>query len=168
MALTMYQASVPVFSQFLSNYSALIDKAIAHAEAREIHPAVLVNARLYPDMHPFSRQVQIASDSAKGCVARLAGVDVPSFPDTETTFAELKERIAKTIDYAKGFKPEKIDGSEDREIALKFGQQELRFPGSVFLTTFSLPNFFFHVATGFNILRHNGVEIGKRDYLGGG
>jgi hypothetical protein len=162
----MYQAGIPVVIRYLNNLSTLIDKAVAHCEARKIDPAVLVNYRLSPDMFPFARQVQIASDQVKGMAARLAGVDVPSYPDTETTFAELKARIAKTVAYLNTFKPEQIDGSENKEITLKAGAAEFKFKGDDYLVGFVLPNFYFHVTTAYAILRHCGVEVGKRDFLG--
>lgn len=166
MSLSMYQAGVPVTIRYLNNLSTLIDKAKAHCEARKIDPAVLVNFRLTPDMFPFSRQVQIATDQVKGMAARLAGVDVPSYADTEATFDELKARIAKTVDFLKSFKPEQIDGSEGKEITLKAGANEFKFKGDDYLVGFVLPNFYFHVTTAYAILRHCGVEIGKRDFLG--
>ncbi|MDG3443185.1 DUF1993 domain-containing protein [Nitrospirillum amazonense] len=166
MSLSMYQASVPVFLRLLGNLSAILDKAVAHAEAKKIDPAVLVNARLAPDMHPLARQIQIASDAAKGAAARLAGVEVPSFADTESTFADLQARIAKTVDFLKGVTPAQIDGSEERTITLKIRGEDVHFPGQAFLLFFAIPNFFFHVTTAYDILRHNGVELGKMDFLG--
>jgi hypothetical protein len=166
MTLSMYQASVPVFMRGLENLAAILAKGAAHAEARKIDPAVFINARLAPDMLALARQVQIASDAAKGCVARLAGVDVPSFPDTETTFPELQARIARTIDFVKGFTPAQIDGSEERTCILKTRNGEIKHRGQDYLFKLSLPNFFFHVTTAYDILRHNGVELGKMDYLG--
>ena len=166
MPLTMFQASVPVFNQFLTSLSNIIAKASAHAGARKIDPAVLVGARLYPDMFPFSRQVQIATDHAKGAMARLAGVDVPSYPDTETTFEELQARIAKTLAFVNQFKLEQLDGSESREVVLTIGGQKMPFTGQIYLIQFALPNFYFHTTTAFAILRHCGVEIGKRDFMG--
>jgi hypothetical protein len=162
----MYQASVPRFVNILSNLSAILDKAQAHVEARKIDPAALTSFRLFPDMLPMTRQVQIACDAAKGAVARLAGVEVPKHEDTEQTFAELKARIAKTIEFVQSIKPEQIDRSEDKDITLKLGGKEIAFKGMQFLLGNALPNFYFHVTTTYNILRHNGVEIGKRDYLG--
>jgi hypothetical protein len=159
--------SVPVLIRGLKNLSHLLDKGLASAEARKIDPSVLVNARLAPDMHPLSRQVQIASDSAKGAGSRLSETDTPSWLDTETTFPELQARIKKTIDYLESLKPEQIDGAEDRTIKMNLGGGEIPFSGRDFLFSFALPNFFFHVTTAHDILRHNGVEIGKRDYLGG-
>jgi len=166
MSLSMYQAGIPVVIRYLNNLATLIDKAAAHCEARKIDPAVVINYRLSPDMFPFARQVQIASDQVKGMAARLAGVDVPSFPDTETTFADLKARIAKTTAYLNTFRPEQIDGSENKEITLKAGAAEFKFKGDDYLVGFVLPNFYFHVTTAYAILRHCGVEVGKRDFLG--
>jgi hypothetical protein len=162
----MYKASAPRFASILGNLSAILDKAQAHCDARKIDPLVLTGDRLYPDMFPFSRQVQIACDTAKGAVARLAGVEVPKHEDTERTFAELKARIAKTLDFIASIKPERIDGSEDKEIVLAMRSGERRFTGIQYLLGHALPNFYFHVTTAYNILRHNGVEIGKQDYLG--
>ncbi|MGL4397847.1 MAG: DUF1993 domain-containing protein [Hyphomicrobium sp.] len=166
MSHSMYQASVPAFVQTLTQLSGLLDKAEAHAVARKIDPATLIQARLYPDMFPMSRQVQIACDFAKGASARLAGVDVPSWADTETTFAELKARIDKTLAFVRAFKAADIDGSEQRDISLKVGGEQMAFKGQAYLVHFVLPNFYFHAATAYAILRHNGVEIGKRDFIG--
>jgi hypothetical protein len=166
MSLSMYQASIPVFIRVLGNLSAILDKAAAHAEAKKIDPSVLVNARLAPDMFPLARQVQIATDGMKGCAARLAGVEIPSYPDTETTFPELKARIAKTADFLKSVRADQIDGSETRQISLKFGGQPTSFRGQDYLLTFVYPHVLFHVTTAYDILRHNGVELGKMDYLG--
>jgi hypothetical protein len=165
MALSMYQASVPVFVKYLNGMTRVLDKATPLIEARKIDQAVLAGLRIYPDMLPFARQIQIASDNAKGPVARLAGLEVPKYEDTETTIAEFKARIAKTVDFVKSVKPAQIDGSEDRTIVLPVGQNKIEFKGADYLTTFALPNFFFHVTTAYNILRHIGVEIGKRDYM---
>ena len=166
MTLSMYQASIPVFVRALGNLSAILDKAAAQAEARKIDPPVFINARLAPDMFPLSRQVQSASDSAKGCAARLAGVEVPRYEDIETTFPELRARIAKTVAFMQGVKPAQIDGSEDRTITLKLRGREVNYSGRDYLLNFVLPNFFFHATTAYAILRHNGLEIGKTDYLG--
>ena len=166
MSLSMYQASVPVLIRMMENLSAILDKAAAYAETKKIQPAVLINARLAPDMRPLSFQVQTASDMAKACAARLAGLDVPSFPDTETTFPELKERLAKTIAFLRTVTPAQIDGSEERNIVLKMGGREAQFTGQAYLLTFVLPNFYFHVTTAYALLRHNGVELGKQDYIG--
>jgi hypothetical protein len=162
----MYQASAPRFVNMLNNLSAILDKAQAFADTKKIDPTVLTSDRLFPDMLAMSRQVLIACDTAKGAVARLASVDNPKFEDTEQTFAELKARIAKTIDFIGTVKPAQIDGSEDKEIVLKVGGQEVRYTGMQYLLGFAQPNFYFHVTTAYAILRHNGVEIGKRDYLG--
>jgi uncharacterized protein len=166
MRASMYSLSIPVFRRTLTNLSAILDKAAAHAEARKIDPAALLGARLFPDMLAFTRQVQLSSDFAKGTAARLAGEAPPKFDDVEVSFAELKERIARTIAFLDGFKPEQLDGSEQREIELKTPDRTLRFAGLDFLAHWALPNFFFHVTTAYNILRHNGVELGKKDYLG--
>jgi len=166
MSLTMYQASIPVFVRMLGNLSAILDKAAAHAETKKIDPAIFVNARLAPDMFPLSRQVQIATDMVKGCAARLAGIEVPSYENNETTFADLQERITKTVAFLQSVSASQIDGSEDRKITLKFGSKELNFLGQAYLLDFVLPNFHFHLTTTYAILRHNGVEIGKKDYVG--
>jgi uncharacterized protein len=164
--ISMYQASVPRFANILRNLSGILDKAQAHADAKKIDPLALTNFRLYPDMLPMKRQVQIACDSAKGAVARLAGVEPPKHDDTEETFADLKARIAKTVDFIQTFKPAQIDGSEEKNIRLKLGPREVDFKGMQYLLGHALPNFYFHVTTAYDILRHNGVEIGKRDYIG--
>ena len=166
MSLTLYQASIPHFIRMLGNLSAILNKAAAHAAAKKIDPAIFVNARLAPDMFPLSRQVQIATDMVKGCAARLAGIEVPSYEDNETTFAELQARIAKTVAFLQSISASQIDGSEDRKITLKFGSKELSFLGQAYLLDFVLPNFHFHLTTAYAILRHNGVEIGKKDYTG--
>jgi uncharacterized protein len=162
----MYQASAPRFVNMLNNLSALLDKAQAHCEAKKIYPAALTAFRLYPDMFPLSRQVQIACDAAKGAVARLAGVDIPKHDDTEQTFAELKTRIAKTVAFIESVPAARIDGSEERAVTLKLRGQDTTFKGAPYLLGFAWPNFYFHVTTAYNILRHNGVEVGKRDFLG--
>jgi hypothetical protein len=145
--------------------SVILDKAAAYAAAKKIEPQVLLEGRLYPDMFPLTRQVQIATDFAKGACARLAGVEPPKYPDTETTFDELKARIGKTIAFIKEFKPSQIDGSEERDISLQMGGQMRTFKGENYLTSVVPPNFFFHAATTYAILRHNGVELGKQDFL---
>ena len=167
MPLSMYQASIPVFVRMLGNLDAILDKAAASAEARKFKPDVLVSARLAPDMIPLSGQIQIATDSVKGCAARLGGVEVPSFPDTETTIEELKARIAKTVAFIQTVKPEQIDGTEDKSVVLKAGPRELTFTGQAYLLNFVLPNVYFHITTAYAILRHNGVDVGKMDFLGG-
>jgi uncharacterized protein len=165
MSLSMYQASVPLFLQTLGCEAAILGKAAAYAEAKKIDPSVLLNARLFPDMFPLSRQVQIACDFAKGATARLAGAEVPSYADTEATIPELQQRIAKTIAFVSQFKPEQIDGSEQRDISLKVGGQDMAFKGQHYLVHFVLPNFLFHATTAYAILRHSGVELGKRDFM---
>jgi len=166
MTLSMYQASAPRFANVLKNLSAILDKAQAHVEAKKLDPAALTAYRLYPDMFPLKRQVQVACDSAKGAVARLAGVEIPKHEDTEQTFAELQARIARTIDFINTIKPAQIDGSEGKEIVLKLGAREVKFTGVQYLLGHATPNFYFHVTTAYNILRHNGVEVAKRDYIG--
>src|SRR5437660_5926751 len=166
MTISMYQASTPRFAAMLRNLSALIDKADAHCAAKKIEPAAITTARLYPDMFPFTRQVQIACDTAKGAVARLAGAEVPRHEDTEQSFAELKARIAKTLDFIESIGAGKIDGSEDKEIVLQMRSGERRLKGMQYLLGSAYPNFYFHITTAYNILRHNGVEIGKTDFLG--
>ena len=166
MPLTMYQASAPRFASTLRNLSAILDKAQAYCEAKKIDPLALTQARLFPDMFPLTRQVQIACDSAKGAVARLAGAEIPKHEDTEQTFAELKARIAKTLDFVESVSAAKIDGSEGKEVVLKLRGQDVKFSGLQYLMGFAYPNFYFHVTTAYNILRHNGVEVGKRDFIG--
>jgi hypothetical protein len=163
----LYQTSVPAFLQMLKSLSSILTKAAAHAEAKKIDPIVFVNARLAPDMHPLARQIQMVSDTAKGAAARLAGVDIPSMPDTEATLADLQQRIAKTADFLNTLKPVQFEGSGERDVEIPVGGgQKMTFKGQVYLTHFALPNFYFHAATAYDILRHNGVEIGKRDFLG--
>lgn len=166
MNISMYQASAPRFVNTLKNLSAILDKAQAHADAKKIDPRVLTAARLYPDMFAMSRQVQSACDTAKGAVARLAGVEIPVHEDSEQTFEELKARIAKTIAFINTIKPAQVDGSEDREVVLKFRSGEVKLKGMQYLLGQALPNFYFHATTAYDILRHNGVEVGKKDYLG--
>ncbi len=164
--ISMYQASAPRFANLLRNLSSILDKAQAHAEAKKIDPLALTQFRLYPDMFPLTRQVQIACDTAKGAVARLAGAEIPKHEDTEQTFPELKARIAKTVAFIESVGAAKLDGTEDKEIVLKMRAQEIKFNGLQYLMGFAIPNFFFHVTTAYNILRHNGVEIGKTDFVG--
>ncbi len=166
MSITMYQASVPVFQRMLTNLSGILNKAAAYAEARKVDPAVLLATRLFPDMLPLVRQVQIAADFAKGAGARLAGLEVPSFPDTEATFAELQSRLARTQEFLASLKPELIDGSEERPITIKGHGMEFHFKGIDYLTDFVLPNFYFHLTTTYAILRVSGLELGKRDFVG--
>ncbi len=166
MTISMYQASVPRFANMLRNLDAILGKAQAHAVAKKIDPAVLLAARLFPDMLPLVKQVQIATDHAKGAVARLAGVEVPKFDDTEQSFEQLQARLARTLAFVNSFSAGQIDGSEEREISLKVGGHDMTFKGMPYLLGFAIPNFYFHLVTAYNILRHNGLEIGKRDYIG--
>lgn len=167
MNISMYHASAPVFVRMLNNLGGILDKAAAHAAAKKIDPAVLLQTRLYPDMFALTRQVQVAADFAKGCVARLAGVDVPKYEDNEAGFADLKARIDKTVIFINTLTAAQIDGSADKEITLTLGGQEMKFSGLDYLLNLVLPNFYFHVTTAYAILRHNGVEVGKRDFVGG-
>ena len=162
----MYQASVPVFSRALNNLAALLEKAAAHAEARKIDSAVMINYRLYPDMLPLSKQVQIASDSAKGGAARLAGSEPPKYEDNETSFPELIARLRKTVAYLESIKPEQIDGCEDKTVSWKTQTTTRTMQGMPYLLSHVTPNVYFHVTTAYDILRHCGVEIGKQDFLG--
>lgn len=166
MAVSMYQISVPVFTRMLTNLIAILEKAAAHCEERKIDPAALINFRFYPDMYPFSKQIQIATDAAKNGSAYLAAAEPPKSENVEQTFPELIERVKRTIDFVNGFKPAQIDGSEEREISIKRGETTLTYKGQEYLLNRVLPNFFFHITTAYNILRHNGVELGKKDYLG--
>jgi hypothetical protein len=162
----MYQASVPAFVQMLNNLSAILEKAEADAQDRKIDPEVLLDYRLAPDMLPLIRQVQIAADLAKGAAARLAGVEVPKHDDTEKTFADLKARITNTVAFVQSIQTKDIDGSEGRNITLTLGEHTMSFKGQPYLVHFVLPNFFFHCTTAYDILRHCGVELGKRDFIG--
>jgi len=166
MKASMYSLSIPIFQKYLTNLSAILDKAAAHAQERKIDPAALLDARLYPDMLPFTRQVQLSTDFAKGAAARLAGEAPPKFDDVEVGFAQLKERIARTLALLDSVEPNRIDGSDERVIELKTAMRTLSFTGLDFLAHFALPNFIFHVTTAYAILRHNGVPIGKDDFLG--
>ena len=166
MTISMYQASVPRLVNMLTNLSAILDKAQAHVDAKKIDATALTAFRLFPDMLNLSRQVQIASDTAKGVVARLAGVEIPAYADDEVSFADLKARVEKTIAFVSGFTAEQIDGTEDKAIVTTRGDKETHYTGMQFLLGHAMPNVYFHVTTAYNILRHNGVEIGKRDYLG--
>jgi hypothetical protein len=167
MSYTIYDASVPVFIRSLTSLSKILDKAVAQAKAEDKPLAELIEAKLAPDMRPFPFQIQSASDAAKGCAARLAGIAAPAMPDTETTFPELHARLAKTIDFLKTVTPAQLAGAEDREIVLKFPSGEMKFTGRDFVAGFALPNFFFHVTTAYALLRHKGIAIGKMDFLGG-
>jgi hypothetical protein len=167
MSISMHSASAPVFVRMLGNMVGWLDRAQAHAETRKFDPVNFVGLRLAPDMLPFKSQVQIASDGAKGCLARLAGVEVPRWEDNEATLDELRARIRRTIDYVQSFPAAQIDGSEEHEIVLPMRHGEtLRYTGETFLKHHVLPNFYFHATTAYALLRHAGVELGKRDYLG--
>ncbi len=166
MSLSMYQASVPVFIRMLTNLSAILKKGEAYAQAKKIDPSVLINARLFPDMFTLARQVQIATDQVKGCAARLTGAEPPSYEDKEQSFAELQARLERTLKYLNSFKPEQIDGSEERMVNLKVRDKTITLKGRDYLFERVYPNFFFHVTTAYDILRHNGVELGKGDFLG--
>jgi uncharacterized protein len=166
MAISMYEVSIPALTRGLNNMSAFLDKAAAHAETKKYDSGVLAQARLFPDMHPLARQVQIACDTAKGAAARLAQAEIPKHPDTETTFAELQARIAKTVDFLKTVTPAQLQGAESRDIEIKFPNGSWKFTGIGYLTDFVLPNFYFHVSTVYALLRSNGVDVGKADFLG--
>ncbi|HZF24975.1 MAG TPA: DUF1993 domain-containing protein [Steroidobacteraceae bacterium] len=166
MAVSMYDLSVASFSRTLQSLSGILDKAIAHAAAKKFDGKVLAEARLFPDMFPLSRQVQVACDFAKGCSARLAGVEVPKYEDNETTLEELKARVAKTLDFIATLKPQQLQGSEERTITHEMRVMTLKMPGLQYLTAFALPNFYFHATTAYALLRHNGLELGKRDFIG--
>jgi uncharacterized protein len=166
MSLNIYEVSIPVLIRGLTNLSAIIEKAAAHAAAKNIDPVVLAQARLYPDMHPLTRQVQIACDTAKGAAARLAGIEIPKHEDKEVNLADLKYRIAKTLDFLKSVSAERLNGAETRAIEIVSPNRTLNFTGLSYLTNFVLPNFFFHESVSYALLRHNGVEVGKADFLG--
>lgn len=167
MSLTMYAASIPALAAALKNLKGILQKGAAHAQERGIEESALTAFRLYPDMFPLSRQVQIATDMAKGCAARLAGVEPPKYPDTEVSFSQLIERVDRVQAYLQEFQPAQIDGSEERPIVIKTPRGDLHFNGQQYLQFFVLPNVYFHCATAYNILRHNGVALGKADFLGG-
>lgn len=166
MSVSLYDVSIPVLTLSLTNLSAILDKAMSHGEAKKIDPKVMPQQRLIVDMLPLSSQIQIACDNAKGAAARLAGVPTPKHEDTETTLPELKARVTKTLDFLKTIKPEQFQGAETREIVLQFPNSTLKFTGINYLTNFVLPNFFFHVTMAYALLRKNGVDLGKRDFLG--
>ena len=166
MSFSIHQASAPVFVQGLQGLIGVIDKAAAHAAARKIDPQALLQARLFPDMFPFVRQVQIAGDFAKGAAGRLAGAELPAYEDKEASFEELKARLEKTIAFIQGLAPAAFDGAEDRDITLVRRGETSVHKGSAYLLEQALPNFFFHCATAYDILRTNGVEVGKKDFLG--
>ncbi len=167
MTMSMYQASVPQFKKMLGNLSAILKKAEAHAANKKVDEKVLLGSRLFLDMFGLTKQVQIACDQAKNGLARLAGVDAPKMDDQEATFAEIQDRIARTIGFLDTLKPEQMDGSANKEISFSIGERKFEFVGDQYLLTWIIPNFYFHITTAYNILRHNGVEIGKTDYLRG-
>ena len=166
MTISMYQASVPVITRALTNLRQILVKAEAHAQAKKIDAGVFLNGRIAPDMLPLTKQIQIVSDTAKGIPARLAGIEIPAYADTEATFEELLARLDKTLAFVASIKPAQIDGSDDRQVELKLGPNLVTFTGLSYLTGFALPNLYFHAVTSYAILRHLGVEIGKRDYIG--
>jgi uncharacterized protein len=167
MALSMFQASVPVCTQILGSLSVIIDKTAAHCAAKKFDESALLGDRLYPDMFTLARQIRQASDFGRNIPGRLAGGELPSFSTTDdTSFADAKARLEKSLDYVKGFTPAQLDGTEDKDIAWTAGQRQMSFKGRAYLLHFGLPNFFFHATTAYNILRHRGVELGKRDFLG--
>jgi len=167
MTISLYKISVPIFVQFLTSLSAVLDKAAAFAEAKKVDPSVLLNTRIAPDMFPLARQVRAATDHAINGAGRLAGAELPTFSNTEATIPELKDRIAKTIDFLKNLKPAQIDGTEGKEIKITFPSGAMReFTGQSLLLNNSLPNFYFHCTTAYDILRQCGVELGKRDFMG--
>jgi len=166
MSVSLYDVSIPVMTLGLTNLAAILDKAAAHGEAKKVDPKAFGQSRLIADMFPLSRQVQIACDTAKGAAARLAGIDIPKHEDTETTLPELKARIQKTLDFVGRVKPQQLAGADGREIVLQFPNVTLKFTGLDYLRKFVLPNFYFHVTMAYALLRANGVDIGKNDYLG--
>ncbi len=166
MAFSVYDLSIPSFVRGLTNLSLILDKATAYAEARKFDTAVFLQERLAPDMLPFVKQVQIVCDTAKGAAARLATIDNPRHEDTETSFPELSARIQKTLEFVGGVKPAQLEGADSREIVLKLPSNTLKFNGVDYLTHFALPNFYFHISIAYALLRSNGVELAKRDYLG--
>lgn len=166
MSLSLYDVSVPALKLGLTNLSAILDKAAAYAETKKVDPKVLADSRIIVDMFPLKRQVQITCDTAKGAVARLAGVDIPKHEDTESTIEELKARIAKTLAFVDSVKADQVNASEAREIVLEFPRVTLKFAGRDYVTKYALPNFYFHLTTAYGILRKNGVDLGKGDFLG--
>jgi uncharacterized protein len=166
MTISMYKVSVPIFIQYLTAQSAVIDKLAAHIDAKKYDANYYFNLRFFADMYPYARQVQQASTHAARCCSALAGVPMPDLPNTEKTLAELKARLTKTIDFCKSIKPEQIDGTEDKDIVLKLGDNERKFKGQALLLNFILPNFYFHCTTAYDLLRHAGIDLAKRDFMG--
>jgi uncharacterized protein len=167
MTISMYQASAPAFTRMLTQLKVIVDKAAATAAAKKVDESVYLTARLYPDMLPMGRQIHIACDFAKGCCARLAGLEVPKYDDNEVTFADFQARIDKTIAYVATISAAQIDGQEERDINITIAGKPVTFKGLPYLVHFALPNFYFHLTTAYAILRHNGVDVGKGDFLGG-
>lgn len=165
MTISMYKSSVPIFVQFLTGQVNCIDKAVAHIEAKQLDANFFLNMRFYPDMYPYVRQVQQATTHAARCCSALSGTAMPDLPNNETNFAELKARVNKVIDYVKGFKPAQIDGTEDKDITIKLGANERKFTGQGLLLNFILPNFYFHCTTAYDLLRHCGIDLAKRDFM---
>lgn len=166
MSITMHSASVPIFSRMLGNLTAWLDKAEAHAQARKFEPGVYLSARLAPDMLPFTKQIQIACDAVKFGVARLAGIEAPKFADDEASFADLRVRIRKTVDFIESVPASQIDGTESKDVVVPRRDGSMTMKGEAYLQQFVLPNFFFHATITYALLRHNGVELGKADFLG--
>ena len=166
MSLSMHSASIPYFVRALNNLSAILEKGAAHAKEKDIDPSILVTDRLFPDMFPLSRQVQIACDVSKGAAAKISGIEAPSHEDNESSFEELIARISKTIEFLNSLPADKVNGTEEKEIKFQAGPYELDFTGATYLSMWALPNIYFHVTTTYNILRHNGVALGKIDYVG--
>lgn len=166
MSLTMHSSSIPYFVRSLNNLSAILKKGADHATEKDFDPSILVTARLFPDMFPLSRQVQIACDVCKGAAARISGIEAPSFDDVESSFEQLQERIAKTIEFLESVPADAVDGTEEKQVMLQAGTYEIEFTGATYLSMWALPNLYFHVTTSYNILRHNGVSLGKLDYVG--
>ena len=164
--LSIYQATIPPLKRTLSNLAAILQKGEEYADAKKVEHHVLLNSRLFVDMYPLTRQVQIATDMSKGAGARLAGIDIPKYEDSETSFTELQARIAKTIAFLDSISPEQLTGAETREVTITVRKVDLKFSGQDYLLKWVLPNVYFHVTTAYNILRHNGVELGKQDFLG--
>ena len=162
----MFDTSVPILIHFLKGLSALLEKAEEHCAAKKIDPQAILQARLFPDMFNFTKQVQLVTDFAKGMGARLAGLPIPSYPDEEKTFAELQARLARTIDFLSTLKKEQLTDAATRNVTIKAGGREMQFAGADYVATYALPNFYFHLTTAYNLLRHNGLELGKADYMG--
>lgn len=166
MQLSMYQVCVPVVTQMLNGLTTVLDKAAAHVAEHKLEESAVIQARLYPDMFPMGRQVKQATDFARNAPGRLAGVTSPTFPDADSTFVQLQDRVTRSLAFVSSFTPAQLDGTEDKEISWKAGERQMSYRGQEYLLHFCLPHFFFHVTTAYAILRHNGVEVGKRDYMG--